>query len=386
MDRHPVRFREVIVMSTPNSEERMSGEATSAVQARDSHVPVDHPEQTGEVERRSPVGDPVPDPGFHDPGPRMTDVDSKAAKRAERQIAGMFTLASVFIVASIVAYIYFGIDGDEATGNIGEVQVSNFALGITLGMAFLLIGVGAVQWSRTLMTSPEIVEKRKPLRSQDEVRDSTLEHFNTGTEETGFGRRTMIRNSLLGALALLPLPAVVLLRDLGPLPGDTKENTVWAEGVRLLTDVTYQPITPAQMELGQLVNVMPATYLDLPDHGPDRINERAKSPVMLIRMLPDEIRVGEGRENWHVDGIIAYSKICTHVGCPISLYERTTHHMLCPCHQSTFDLADNGKVIFGPATRPLPQLPIAVDNEGYLVAQSDFTEPVGPSYWERGTR
>ncbi|NED98287.1 Rieske (2Fe-2S) protein [Phytoactinopolyspora alkaliphila] len=364
----------------------MSGEATSAVQARDSHVPVDHPEQTGEVERRSTSADPIPDPGFHDPGPRYTDVEPKAAKRAERQIAGMFILASVFIVASIAAYIYFGIDGDEATGNIGEVQASNFALGITLGMAFLLIGVGAVQWSRALMTSPEIVEKRKPLRSQDDVREDTLASFNTGTEETGFGRRTMIRNSLLGALALLPLPAIVLLRDLGPLPGDTKENTVWAEGVRLLTDVTYQPITPEQMELGQLVNVMPATYRDLPEHGPDRLNERAKSPVMLIRMLPEEILAAEGRDNWHVDGIIAYSKICTHVGCPISLYERTTHHMLCPCHQSTFDLADNGKVIFGPATRPLPQLPLAVDSEGYLVAQSDFTEPVGPSYWERGTR
>ena len=91
----------------------------------------------------------------------------------------------------------------------------------------------------------------------------------------------------------------------------------------------------------------------------------------------------KGRENWSVEGIVCYSKICTHVGCPISLNERTTHHMLCPCHQSTFDLADSAKVIFGPAARPLPQLPIMVDDEGYLVAQSDFTEPVGPSFWER---
>jgi ubiquinol-cytochrome c reductase iron-sulfur subunit len=85
-----------------------------------------------------------------------------------------------------------------------------------------------------------------------------------------------------------------------------------------------------------------------------------------------------------VSGILCYSKICTHVGCPISLWEQQTHHLLCPCHQSTFDLADNGKVIFGPAGRSLPQLPITVDSEGYLVAQSDFREPVGPSYWERG--
>ena len=89
-------------------------------------------------------------------------------------------------------------------------------------------------------------------------------------------------------------------------------------------------------------------------------------------MQPGEFRVEEGRENWHVDGIVCYSKICTHVGCPITLYERDTHHMLCPCHQSTFDLSDAGNVVFGPAARPLPQLPLAVDEEGYLIAQSDF--------------
>jgi ubiquinol-cytochrome c reductase iron-sulfur subunit len=92
------------------------------------------------------------------------------------------------------------------------------------------------------------------------------------------------------------------------------------------------------------------------------------------------------RDGWDVDGIYAYSKICTHVGCPVALYEQQTHHLLCPCHQSTFDVTQYCKVIFGPAKRALPQLPITVDDEGYLVAQSDFTEPVGPSYWERGER
>ncbi|MFC7587604.1 ubiquinol-cytochrome c reductase iron-sulfur subunit [Nonomuraea antimicrobica] len=81
---------------------------------------------------------------------------------------------------------------------------------------------------------------------------------------------------------------------------------------------------------------------------------------------------------------MAYSKICTHVGCPAALYEQNTHHILCPCHQSTFDATDGAKVIFGPAARPLPQLPITVDSEGYLIAQGDFEVPVGPSYWERG--
>ncbi|AYY13675.1 Rieske (2Fe-2S) protein [Actinobacteria bacterium YIM 96077] len=348
--------------------------------------PAEHSEHTGEVERRAADGDPIPDPGLHEPPPRYTDVDPSANKRAERQVVGMFTLASVFIVASIVAYVLFEIEPSEGVSNVGDVQVSNFALGITLGLALLLIGIGAVHWSRSLMTSPEFAEKRKPLTSSEDVRQDTLASFNTGAHETGFGRRKMIRNSMFGALALLPLPAVVLLRDLGPLPGDSKEHTVWDEGVRLLSDVTYEPIRAADVDLGQLINVMPETFRELPEHGPERLNERAKSPVMLVRMLPEELSPAQGRENWHIDGIIAYSKICTHTGCPISLYERTTHHMLCPCHQSTFDLADNGKVIFGPATRNLPQLPLAVDDQGYLIAQSDFTEPVGPTYWERGTR
>jgi ubiquinol-cytochrome c reductase iron-sulfur subunit len=99
--------------------------------------------------------------------------------------------------------------------------------------------------------------------------------------------------------------------------------------------------------------------------------------------VPSEI-VSQQTANWSVEGIVCYSKICTHVGCPISLNERTTHNLLCPCHQSTFDLADAGKVLFGPAARPLPQLPLTVDSEGYLAALHDFDEPVGPSFWERG--
>ena len=112
---------------------------------------------------------------------------------------------------------------------------------------------------------------------------------------------------------------------------------------------------------------------------------KSKAAVILLRMEPDDI-VSEKTRNWSVNGIVCYSKICTHVGCPISLNERTTHHLLCPCHQSTFDLADSARVIFGPAGRPLPQLPLAVDGEGYLIAQDDFDEPVGPSFWERDSK
>jgi ubiquinol-cytochrome c reductase iron-sulfur subunit len=103
-------------------------------------------------------------------------------------------------------------------------------------------------------------------------------------------------------------------------------------------------------------------------------------------MRPSDIKSQQAPEGqtWDYQGILAFSKICTHVGCPIALYQQRQHSLLCPCHQSTFDLADGGKVIFGPAARRMPQLPITIDSEGYLVAQSDFQEPVGPSFWERG--
>ncbi|MBA2532864.1 MAG: Rieske (2Fe-2S) protein, partial [Nocardioidaceae bacterium] len=198
------------------------------------------------------------------------------------------------------------------------------------------------------------------------------------------------RNSLLGSLAALGLPAVVLLRDLGPLPGDALETTVWAKGMRVVNDVSGTFIRPDQVELGALINAEPAILVPQGTEGGEETEPalegaekqaaKAKAAVILVRIRPDEITPPEGRENWGVDGILCYSKICTHVGCPISLYEQQTHHVLCPCHQSTFDLADGGKVIFGPAHRPLPQLPLGVDEDGYLIAMSDFPEIVGPSY------
>jgi ubiquinol-cytochrome c reductase iron-sulfur subunit len=142
---------------------------------------------------------------------------------------------------------------------------------------------------------------------------------------------------------------------------------------------TNEPLRPSDIAVGSLTFAKPEG-LEEDDH--EFQTEIAKAALMIVRIQPDNIK--DKRElDWSYQGIVAYSKICTHVGCPISLNERTTHHLLCPCHQSTFDLTDSAKVIFGPAARPLPQLPLAVDDEGYLIAQSDFTEPVGPSYWER---
>jgi ubiquinol-cytochrome c reductase iron-sulfur subunit len=346
----------------------------------------ENPTEAGtELERREAAGDPIPDPGFPEPPPRLTDTAAAADRRVARQVAGMFGLASLLVIAFLVAYVVFPIAAGEGGADVGAVRTSNLALGLTLGGSLLLIGIGAIHWARKLMTSHQVIHERHELRSSDETRAETLADYDVGAEESGFGRRKMIRNSLIGALALLPLPAVILLRDLGPVPGGVKKQTLWAAGVRVLKDRSFEPIRPTDLQVGSLVTAMPATFLDLPDHGPERPNERAKSSVFLIRMLPGEFQEPPERENWDVEGILCYSRICTHVGCPITLYERDTHHMLCPCHQSTFNLAEAGEVVFGPARRALPQLPIAVDDEGYLVAQSDFTVPVGPSFWEMNT-
>lgn len=335
-------------------------------------------------------------PGLHEHHWRPTDVDPKAEKRAERQVATLFGLSALCTVLFVVSYVT--VDADDTIGNIGA---QNLTLGLSLAGVLLFIGIGIIQWARKLMADQEIIEYRHPARSSDEDRATTIAALNQGIEESGIGRRPLVRNSLLGAAGLAGLLPIVLLRDLGPLPsqvgpgkkfdypGAGIEHTIWEEGMRVVRDVVGTPIRPEDLQIGDLVNAEPEGLFNggedgEPLEGVELQIGKSKGAVVLVKMEPDEIVPGKGRENWSVDGILCYSKICTHVGCPISLYERTTHHLLCPCHQSTFDLADSAKVVFGPAARALPQLALAVDSEGYLVAQGDFDEPVGPSFWERG--
>jgi quinol---cytochrome c reductase iron-sulfur subunit len=339
--------------------------------------------------------EPIANPGLPAHTWRPTDVDPAAERRAERQVSAFFTAAMLFSVLFVVAY--FALNEDDTIGSWGA---QNVALGGTLAGALLCIGIGMIQWARKLMGDHEIVEMRHPARSSDEDREATLQALATGTEESGIARRPLIRNTLLGSLALLGLPAIVALRDLntGSMDVDQLYHTLWGatDGtdlpkMRVARDAIGTPILASDLEIGDLVNCVPHAFYDPERYGLDPRDvegtnlqvEKSKAALILLRMEPEDIKPGKGRENWDVNGIVAYSKICTHVGCPISLNERTTHHLLCPCHQSTFDLADAGHVIFGPAGRPLPQLELDVDDEGYLVAARDFVEPVGPSFWER---
>lgn len=319
--------------------------------------------------------------------PRRTDVDPKAAKRAEHQVAIMFVLAAVLILASLVAYVLIPVDAGLQLPLLGPVGALNVALGLSLGLGILLIGLGAIHWARKLMPGNEIVAMRHEMRSAPEERQAAVAAFDRGLADSGFAQRPIIRRTLIGALLVLPLPLVILLRDLytapegAPSPSEQLSKTIWDKDVRIVTDVSLNPLRAEDIPVGGLVAAVPENLHEVEEET-GNLNARAKAAIILVRMAPDEI-VSQQGEGWDYQGILAYSKICTHVGCPIALYEQRTHHLLCPCHQSTFDLADSGAVVFGPATRQMPQLPITVDDEGYLVAVSDFQQPVGPSFWER---
>ncbi|MFT4299033.1 MAG: Rieske 2Fe-2S domain-containing protein [Aeromicrobium sp.] len=328
------------------------------------------------------VAEPIADPGLPEHAYRVTDVDEAQARRTERQISLMFAAAALLAVGFCVAYVV--VDFDQTF--LGW-SAQNFALGATLGGALLLIGIGIIQWAKKIMSDHEMVELRHPAASSEDDRAAVLADLNAGIKESQIGRRPLIRNSLLGAVGALALPGVFLLRDLGPLPhGHTQ--TVWRKGMRVVNDISGLPMKPSDLEVGQLVNAEPAAFFPAEGeehaevHGHELLAAKAKAAVIVVRMRPEDITPEKGKENWGIDGILCYSKICTHVGCPISLWEQQTHHLLCPCHQSTFDLADNGKVVFGPAYRPLPQLPLGLDEEGYIIAMSDFLDIVTPSYPE----
>ncbi|GAB3273093.1 cytochrome bc1 complex Rieske iron-sulfur subunit [Microbacterium lacusdiani] len=349
--------------------------------------------QAVEVYRPSPglavsIADPVQNPGLPPHRARMTDKDPKAERAADRTVYTLFYVSVAASIWAVAAYMLFPIED----GSMLSIRNNNLWIGLGIAFALLAIGVGAIHWSKALMSDKEYVEERHSTRGSEATRAAAVEAFAIANEESGFGRRKMIRNSLIAAVAASILPGLALFRGLAP--HSTAENptagdpvallnhTMWKEGERLALDPEGTPIKASSVTLGSAFHVIPESLASL-SHDDGYLEEKAKAIVLLMRLLPEQLKENEDRKSWSYDGIVAYSKVCTHVGCPVALYEQQTHHLLCPCHQSQFDVTEHAKVIFGPAARPLPQLPIAVDDEGYLIAQSDFTEPVGPSFWER---
>ncbi|MBO0802945.1 MAG: Rieske (2Fe-2S) protein [Nocardiopsaceae bacterium] len=322
--------------------------------------------------------------------PAATDPpDTGHAKRAERLVAALFILAFVAGCGFLAAYVGLEVGQSDIPPGADAVVAalrSNLALGTSLSVALLALGTGSMIWVRHLTPNIEIEEQRHDLKSEPADRAAFQKEFAEGAAISQVTKRPMLRRTMLLATAPLALAPLFLLRDFGPLPGRSMRTTVWRKGLRAVVYGTNRPLRPSDMETpGSMITVIPEGYSDDAD-------ALAKAGVILIKFAPGELHVPtvhDGKTqlygmNWTVDNIVAYSKICTHLGCPVALYEQTTHHILCPCHQSTFDATEGAKVVFGPAARPLPQLPLGTNSDGYLVALSDFTQPVGPSFWERG--
>jgi len=315
---------------------------------------------------------------------------SRQEKRIERVIAALFLIAGVCALAFLLVYILW--DWEFELGNTLSDYYTPL-LGLTLGVALLCIGFAILAWAKKLLPHEISIQDRHEAMSTDEDRQITGQTMVYMVDELGVQRRPLLKGAVV--LGLLPLGAVAAAPLIGGLiqdPHKGEEPMMFRTGfskeanggqpVRL-TREDGTPIRPDDVSAGGQMTVFPG----IPGGA---TNEYADSPTLLIHLRADDATVA--RENGATDpknagsmwgDYIAYSKICTHAGCPASLYEQQTNRLLCPCHQSQFLIIDNAQPIFGPASRRLPQLPITLDAEGFFVASSDYREAIGPDFWER---
>ena len=291
--------------------------------------------------------------------PRM----QPAARRPElvEQVIALMFVAGLLLVAGFGACYW--------------VNAAPWTLGVTLGGGLTLMGAGLIAWGKYLMPRGPFVEERHTLANDDATRDS----FAAAIVERGGGviKRRKFLGGLLGAgMGIFGVVAAFpLIRSLGPLPKGTLFHTDWTKGTYLV-DITGRRVHQDDLAVGSIVTVYPEGLQDS-DNG------QAVDQTVLIRLSNEDYVTQKGRENWGPQGYVAYSKLCTHLGCPVGLYEQELQLLVCPCHQSMFDVTNGAIPNFGPAPRPLPQLPLMIDAAGYLQSQSDFNQPVGPGFWER---
>lgn len=274
-------------------------------------------------------------------------------------------VAAVALVVGILGFLGFGIAFWVADSPEWEAA--------TLGIGLVATGFGAVAWGKYLMPQGPFVEERHPFPSSEEDRQALTAAI---TERGGI---VVKRRRVLGglfALASATMGVVLLfpLRSLGPKPGRTLFKTNWRKGASVVT-VNGRPVHVNDLAVGGVMTVFPKGF---EGSSPDQ--------VILIRLAsgPEAVPLAApGRTSWGVAGYVAYSKMCTHLGCPVGLYQEQTQQLVCPCHQSIFNVNAGAVPEFGPAARPLPQLPIGLDGSGLLVAKGGFDQAVGPGFWER---
>jgi ubiquinol-cytochrome c reductase iron-sulfur subunit len=276
-----------------------------------------------------------------------------------RRRGGMVYLAFLCSIGGSIGLIVVYAGG-------GDPQAEGALLLVALGG----IGTGLIMWAHRFLPRGPYVQEREPLPSTEAERHAVAESFERGTKP--IERRAFLARLLGAALGALGVAALFPIRSLGPSPGRSLFQTRWRPGSRLVT-ADGVAVTVDELDAGGVLTVFPEGAVGAAD-----------AQTVLIRVDPLQLSPLAGREDWSPEGYLAYSKICTHAGCPVGLYEAQTQQLFCPCHQSVFDAVDGARPVSGPATRPLPQLPLEVDADGYLRSQRDFDEPVGPAFWNLG--
>jgi ubiquinol-cytochrome c reductase iron-sulfur subunit len=274
--------------------------------------------------------------------------------KAERGVQLAFVLSILSSIGLVIVYV-----------RGGDPQLEGLLLGAALGG----LGIGIAVWATRLMHSPEVTEDREILVSPAEDAAGPLEG-----EGEAVTRRSALVRMLIGAGGTLTAALAIPTLSLGPTPGSSLRQTKWTAGTRLVS-AAGRALRPADIPFEAVITAFPE----------DEVGS-ADSQTVVLRLRSGLLQLEGRAATWTPEDCVAYSKICTHAGCPVGLYRSAAHELLCPCHQSTFDVLRGAVPVFGPAARALPQLPLGLDDEGYLVALGDFPEPVGPSFWnlERG--
>ncbi|MCW2690699.1 MAG: menaquinol-cytochrome c reductase iron-sulfur subunit precursor [Mycobacterium sp.] len=348
--------------------------------------------------------------------PRWPVEGTKAEKRAERGVALWFLLAGFAGLALLVIFLFWPWEYKpyESAGE-GLYVLATPLYGLTFGVSILAIGIGAVLFQKRFIPEEISIQDRHDGRSPELQRKATAANLVDALETSTLKRRKLIGLSLgigFGAFGLGTLVAFaggIIKNPWKPVvpTAEGKKAVLWTSGwtprfagetiyLARATGATgnapYVKLRPEDIDAGGMETVFPWREEDgdgttVESH--ERLTEIAlgvRNPVMLIRIRPTDMsRVvkRQGQESFNFGDLFAFTKVCSHLGCPASLFEQQTYRILCPCHQSQFDALHFAKPIFGPAARALAQLPITIDQDGYLVASGDYIEPVGPAFWER---
>jgi ubiquinol-cytochrome c reductase iron-sulfur subunit len=331
---------------------------------------------------------------------------TRAERRAERQVAFWFILSALAGLAFIGVFLFWPAKYEQPReGAFQMYYLFTPMLGLTLGLAILGVGLGVINYTRKFVPHEIAVQQRHDGGSAELDKKTILAHLADAGNRSTIARRSLIKRSAGAGAGIMGLGIGVfaiggLLRN--PHARSEGPDGLWHTGWMsepgddekvFLRRATGDPeevvlVRPEDLDAGAMETVFPFRESERGDHEALSLAlRRSDNPVMLIRLRPEDaerVVKHRGQEDFNYGDFYAYTKICSHLGCPTSLYEQRTNRILCPCHQSQFDALQYAKPIFGPATRKLAQLPIEVDPEtGYFYAKSDFMEAVGPAFWER---